>query len=261
MSGLAIDADGSGRDMLSSIQRFWRVLGTGLGFLPVGIGGVLIFPVLNLMVREPKRRRTIARDLVQLTFRCIVRSMCALGVFQYETKGLERLERRGQLILANHPTLIDIVFLLAFVQQADCIVKARLWRNLFTRATVRAAGYIANNEDSVQVLEDCIASIRDGGNLIVFPEGTRTPADGGITLKRGAANIALRTPCNITPVRIRCTPPMLVKGEKWWRLPAYRSHFHFDVMEDIDIQPFLANSFGKALAARQLTGYLHKFFS
>jgi hypothetical protein len=54
---------------------------------------------------------------------------------------------------------------------------------------------------------------------------------------------------------------MLVKGEKWWRLPAYRSHFHFDVMEDIDIQPFLANSFGKALAARQLTGYLHKFFS
>jgi 1-acyl-sn-glycerol-3-phosphate acyltransferase len=102
--------------MLSNIQRFWRVLGTGLGFLPVGIGGVLIFPVLNLMVREPKRRKTIARDLVQLTFRCIVRSMCALGVFQYETKGLERLERRGQLILANHPTLIDIVFLLAFVQ-------------------------------------------------------------------------------------------------------------------------------------------------
>jgi len=94
LSGLAIDADGSGRDMLSSIQRFWRVLGTGLGFLPVGIGGVLVFPVLNLMVREPKRRRTIARDLVQLTFRCIVRSMCALGVFQYETKGLERLERR-----------------------------------------------------------------------------------------------------------------------------------------------------------------------
>jgi 1-acyl-sn-glycerol-3-phosphate acyltransferase len=135
--------------MLSSIQRFCRVLGTGLGFVPVGIGGVLIFPVLNLMVREPKRRRTIARDLVQLTFRCIVRSMCTLGVFQYETKGLERLERRGQLILANHPTLIDIVFLLAFVQQADCIVKARLWRNLFTRATVRAAGYIANNEDSV----------------------------------------------------------------------------------------------------------------
>jgi acyl carrier protein len=125
---------------------------------------------------------------------------------------------------------------------------------------VRAAGYIANNEDSVQVLENCIASIRDGGNLIVFPEGTRTPADGGITLKRGAANIAVRTPCNITPVRIRCTPPMLVKGEKWWRLPAYRSHFHFDVMEDIDIQPFLANSFGQALAARQLTGHLRKIF-
>jgi 1-acyl-sn-glycerol-3-phosphate acyltransferase len=255
-----MDADGFGREMFSGFKRYGRVLGTGLGFLAVGIGGIFIFPVLNLTVREPKRRKAIARDLVQFTFRCIVRSMCALGVFHYETMRLQRLERRGQLILANHPTVIDIVFLMAFVQQADCIVKARLWRNPFTRATVRAAGYIANDDDSVRVIEDCIASIRDGGNLIIFPEGTRTPPDGGISLKRGAANIAVRTPCNVTPVHIRCTPPMLVKGEKWWRLPARPSHFRFEVMDDIEVQPFLAAAGGEALAARQLTGYLQKFF-
>jgi 1-acyl-sn-glycerol-3-phosphate acyltransferase len=246
--------------MFSGVKRYGRILGTGLGFLAVGMGGIFVFPVLNLAVREPNRRKTIARDLVQLTFRCIVRSMCALGVFDYETKGLQRLERRGQLILANHPTLLDIVFLMAFVRQADCIVKARLWRNPFTRATVRAAAYIANDEDGVRVIEDCIASIRNGGNLIVFPEGTRTPANGGIGLKRGAANIAVRTPCDVTLVRIRCAPPMLVKGEKWWRLPARPSHFRFEVMDDIDVQPFLAAAGGDALAARQLTLCLQKFF-
>ena len=254
-----MDGDGFGREMFSGVKRYGRVLGTGLGFLAVGIGGIFIFPLLNLTVREPKRRKVIARDLVQLTFRCIVRSMCALGVFDYETKGLQRLERRGQLILANHPTLIDIVFLMAFVQQADCIVKARLWRNPFTRATVRAAGYIANDDDSVRVIEDCIASIRAGGNLIIFPEGTRTSSNGGISLKRGAANIAVRAPCNVTPVYIRCTPPMLVKGKKWWHLPSRASHFRFDIMEDIDVQPFLAAAGNQALAARQLTGYLQKF--
>ncbi len=255
-----MDADGSGRTMSSSLKRYWRVLCTGVGFLPIGIGGLFVFPLLNLMVRQPKRRRVIARDLVQLTFRCIVRSMCALGVFYYETKGIQRLERDGQLILANHPTLIDIVFLMAFVRQADCIVKARLRRNLFTRATVRAAGYIANDDDALRVIEDCIASVRDGGNLIIFPEGTRTPTHGGISLKRGAANIAVRVPCNVTPVRIHCTPPMLVKGGKWWRLPVCASRFCFDVMDDIDIQPFLANAGGEALAARQLTGYMQKCF-
>lgn len=255
-----MDAGGFGLEMFSGVNRYWRVFGVGLGFLAIGVGGVCVFPVLNLVVRERKRRQVIARNLVQLTFRCIVRSMGAFGVFQYEAKGLQRLDRRGQLILANHPTLIDIVFLMAFVQQADCIVKARLWRNPFTRATVRAAGYIANDDDSVRLIEDCVASVRDGGNLIIFPEGTRTPADGAISLKRGAANIAVRAPCNITPVRIRCAPPMLVKGENWWRLPARLSHFRFDVMEDIDIRPFLAAAGSEVLAARRLTGYLQGIF-
>jgi 1-acyl-sn-glycerol-3-phosphate acyltransferase len=256
-----MDAGGIGLEMLNGLRRYWRVFGTGLGFLAVGVGGVFIFPVLNLVIRERQRRKVIARNLVQLTFRGIVRSMCAFGVFQYEAKGLQRLDRQGLLVLANHPTLIDIVFLMAFVQQADCIVKSGLWRNPFTRATVRAAGYIANDDDSVRLIEDCVASVRDGGNLIIFPEGTRTPADGAISLKRGAANIAVRAPCNITPVCIRCAPPMLVKGENWWRLPPRSSRFSFDVMEDIDIRPFLAAAGSEVLAARQLTGYLQEIFA
>jgi 1-acyl-sn-glycerol-3-phosphate acyltransferase len=247
--------------MLNALYRCWRVLGVGLGFLTVGIGGIVVFPVLNLVVREPRRRTMLARDLVQATFRGIVRTMCAFDVFQYQVNGLQKLDRRGLLILANHPTLIDIVFLMAFVKQADCIVKAKLWRNPFTRATVRAASYISNSDDSVRLIDDCIAAMRAGGNLIIFPEGTRTPADGSIRLKRGAANIAVRAPCSVTPVRIQSVPPMLVKGRHWWRLPKQSSQFHFDVLDDIDTMPFLAAAGSEVLAARALTGHLQKCFS
>lgn len=48
------------------------------------------------------------------------------------------LERQGLLILANHPTLIDTVFLMAFVKHADCIVNNNLWRNPFTGGPVRS---------------------------------------------------------------------------------------------------------------------------
>jgi 1-acyl-sn-glycerol-3-phosphate acyltransferase len=246
--------------MLNGLYRCWRVFGTGLSFLAVGIGGVFVFPVLNAVVRDPLRRRMLARNLIRLTFRGIARSMCAFGVFHYETTGLQRLERRGLLILANHPTLIDIVFLMAFVPQADCIVKARLWRNPFTRATVRAAGYIRNDDDGVRVVEDCVASLRDGGNLIIFPEGTRTTAAGSIHLKRGAAHIAVRARCNVTPVLIRCAPPMLVKGNKWWRLPDRSSRFSIDVKEDLDIRPFIFAADSEVLAARRLTAYLQGYF-
>jgi 1-acyl-sn-glycerol-3-phosphate acyltransferase len=246
--------------MRSRVYRYWRIFGTGLSFLAVGIGGIFVFPALNVVIREPQRRKALARKLIRLTFSGIARSMSAFGVFQYDTTGLQRLERRGLLILANHPTLIDIVFLMAFVPQADCIVKAGLWRNPFTRATLRAAGFIRNDDDGVRVIDDCVASLRDGGNLIIFPEGTRTTADGSIHLKRGAAHIAVRAKCNVTPVLIRCAPPMLIKGNKWWLLPERSSRFSIDVKEDLDIRPFIARADTEVLAARRLTAYLQTYF-
>jgi 1-acyl-sn-glycerol-3-phosphate acyltransferase len=255
-----MDAGGFGFVMLSRIALGWRVFGTGLGFIAVGIGGVSLFPLLNVCIRSPQRRSEVARRAIKITFRCIVGLMRVLGVFRYDVNGLERLTRRGLLILANHPTLIDIVFLIAFVERADCIVKSGLWRNPFTRGTVQAAGYIRNDDNGVRVLEDCVESVRRGNNLIIFPEGTRTPADGLIRLKRGAANIAVRAPCNITPVFIHCVPPMLTKGEKWWRLPLRTAHFRIDVKDDIDVRSFVAASGSNVLAARRLTAHLHDYF-
>ena len=247
--------------MLRRILPYWRVFGTSLGFLAVGVGGVLVFPLINVFIRRRQLRTEVARDLIGFTFHCIVRSMRAMGVFRYEIKGLERLERRGLLILANHPTLIDIVFLMAFVKRADCIIKSALWRNPFTHCTVRAAAYIRNDDDGTRLVEDCVAAIHNGNNLIIFPEGTRTSGDGSITLKRGAANIAVRARRNVTPVLIRCQPVMLAKGVKWWRLPPHPSFFNIEVKEDIDIHPLVAEAGSEVLAARHLTEHLQTFFT
>jgi 1-acyl-sn-glycerol-3-phosphate acyltransferase len=247
--------------MLSRIGRYWRVFGTGLSFVAVGAGGVLVFPVVNIFVRSRERRLEISRRMIKVSFQCIVGVMSWMGVFRYEISGLQRLERKGLLILANHPTLIDIVFLMAFVEHADCIVKGALSRNPFTHATIRAAAYIRNDDYGAQLIEDCVGALRRGSNLIVFPEGTRTPADGSIILKRGAANIAVRGLCNITPVVIRCAPPMLAKGEKWWRLPFRPSQFNIEVKQDLDTRAFIAAAGSEVWAVRRLTDYLQKYFT
>jgi 1-acyl-sn-glycerol-3-phosphate acyltransferase len=246
---------------VSGLRWCWRLFGVGLSFLVIGMGGVSVFPLLNLVLRDPERRQRVARDLIRLTFHAIVRSMCAFGVFHYQVRGLSRLERHGLLILANHPTLIDIVFLMAFVPRAGCVVKRKLWRNPFTRATVRAAGYTCNHDDSLRLIRDTVSSLRNGDNLIIFPEGTRTPGNGPMSLRRGAANIALRVPCHITPVRVHCSPPMLVKGAPWWRLPRQTSQFRFDVLEDIEIGPFLKDATNEAIAARRMTARLQEVFA
>lgn len=243
--------------------RYWRVGATGLSFVLFGIGGLLlrvaVFPLLRVLLWRSERRVTAARTIIRLAFRTYVDLMRALGVLRYDVTGLEKLDRQGLLILANHPTLIDTVFLMAFVKNADCIVKGDLWNNPFTSGPVRAAGYISNSGSDL--VSACIASLERGNNLIIFPEGTRTGGDGVIAMKRGAANIAVRGRRDITPVLICCEPATLGKGEKWWRVPPRRVHFTLAVQDDVAIGRFTGGDASDVLAARRLTDFLQDYFT
>ncbi|HET9048074.1 MAG TPA: lysophospholipid acyltransferase family protein [Chiayiivirga sp.] len=246
-----------------AFNHAWRVLGTGLSFLAFGIGGVglglVVFPLINLLLRDRARRQRVSRNLVQRSFAFHFELMRVLGVLTYEVRGRERLQREGLLILANHPTLIDVVLLVSLLPNADCIVKSALLRNPVMIGPIRAAGYVCN-DDGAGLVDDCIAAVRRGGNLLIFPEGTRTRRDAPLRLQRGAANIAVRGRLNITPVRLSCTPMTLGKGEKWYHVPSRRFHVLVQVEPDLEIASFVDGERNEALAARHLTDYLTRYF-
>jgi 1-acyl-sn-glycerol-3-phosphate acyltransferase len=221
--------------------------------------GLAIFPLMRVVVLSPAKRSRCARAVIRMAFRAFIGLMRRLGVLTYDIQGRERLEREGLLILANHPSLIDVVFLMAFVDNADCIVKAALARNPFTWGPVTSAGFVAN-DSGPGLLDDCEASLAQGGNLIIFPEGTRTPRHGAVRMQRGAANVAVRCRRNVTPVRIQVEPATLGKGEAWYRVPPSRPHFVLQVEPDIAVAPFQAQAANEAVAARHLTDYLTDYF-
>ncbi len=250
--------------MTERVGRYWRVVATAIGFTWFGLAGLvlrlLLFPLLALLVHPREARVRAARGLIRHTLRAFVGMLRLLGILRFEIVGLDKLARSGLLIVANHPTLIDTCFLMAFVKNADCIVKSGLLRNPFTGGAVRTARYLANDQGA-QLVEDGIASLRAGSNLIVFPEGTRTPTSGANALKRGAANIAVRGGIALTPIRIRCRPTMLAKGVPWWRVPVRRSSFHFEVGDDIQVARFTDGGVPDPIAARRLTDYLQQYLT
>ena len=145
----------------SLLNRWWRVVATGFSFAAFGLGGLLlgvvVFPLLLVIVRHHQRRSALARWVIHHLFRVFVAMMCLLGVCSVEVRHRERLHRSGLLILASHPSLIDVVFLMSLVRDADCIVKAALLRNPFTRGPVRAAGFVCN-DSGPGLIDDCVAS-------------------------------------------------------------------------------------------------------
>jgi 1-acyl-sn-glycerol-3-phosphate acyltransferase len=228
---------------------YWRLFGTGLSFVVFGTGalamGLLILPLLKLIPSSRQRKRARGRDVMRRAMRFFVAQMRTVGVLTYEFRGAERLGRPGQLIIANHPSLIDVAFLLGFTPRANCVVKRGLWRNPFTRSAVSLAEFIPN-DPTAEMIEVAAEALAEGQTLIMFPEGTRTPLSGEIALHRGAANVALRAAQFLTPVYIRCEPRTLTKGEPWYRIPHRRVHYTLVVGEDIDLTPY------RSMAARPI---------
>ncbi|MGH8050054.1 MAG: lysophospholipid acyltransferase family protein [Arenimonas sp.] len=236
-------------------------MATGTAFSLFGIGGALlwliVFPGLQLFISDKEKRGSTARLVVHKSFALFIAYMHRIGILTYEIKGLERLQRPGLLILANHPTLIDIVFLISLLKNADCVVRSGLAKNIATRGPVMATGYISN-DNGAELVDSCIKSVKSGKNLVIFPEGSRSKADRLLPFQRGAANIAIRGHLNITPVLIKCTPPTLSKGLGWYNIPSRRFHVSIEVLPDIAVESFCVDI--EPLAARKLTEYLTDFF-
>jgi 1-acyl-sn-glycerol-3-phosphate acyltransferase len=219
------------------LGRQWRSLWTVLSFVLFALGavvfGLLVFPLLLLLVWNRQRRERLARRLIGALFGGFIRFM-GLFVLSWTLEGLPLTDNgRGRVVVANHPTLIDAVFLLWCFPGADCVVKAAHWRNPLMMFSVRAAGYLPNDDDEV-LLEEGVRRVRAGRTLLLFPQGTRTRPGEEPEFRRGGAVIAARSGTLLQPVRIRCEPPALRKGESWLAVPARRGHFTLRALPPID---------------------------
>ena len=249
--------------MLARLNSFWRLFATGFSFLMFGLGGVILpwlaIPLLYLLPGGALQRERRAKALIHYAFRLFVELMRGLGVLTYSVADRDRLNQPGQLIFANHPSLIDVVFLIAFIKRADCVVKSSLLNNPFMRGPIKVAGYIAN-DDPEQVIDLAEASLQRGNSVIIFPEGTRSTPGQPIAMQRGAANIALRSNNDVVPVIISCRPTTLTKELKWYQIPERRTHFSLSLRPTIAVQDFQQKT-ATARAARKLTAFLEHYFT
>ncbi|NBG90072.1 1-acyl-sn-glycerol-3-phosphate acyltransferase [Pseudomonas sp. 9.1(2019)] len=239
-----------------------RLFATAVSFTLFGLGGLslrlVVFPLLSCLPGDAVRHRQRARYTVSRLFWLFIRFMTRTGVLSYEVHGAERLGRPGQMIIANHPSLIDVVFLIGLMRDTNCVVKQSLWQNPFTRSPVRATQYISN-DGSVDMLDNAAGALKEGQTLIIFPEGTRTRPGHAPAFHRGAAAIALRGAKILTPVVITVNPTSLTKAEPWYRIPNRRMHFSFRVGADIDPQTFAALG-PPPKASRLLNDFVHNYF-
>ncbi|MCH7644516.1 MAG: 1-acyl-sn-glycerol-3-phosphate acyltransferase [Myxococcales bacterium] len=241
-----------------------QVARTALGFAVFGVLaallGLVAFPVARIRPRDPMDRELWMQRVVHHVARIFMGLIDKLEVVKSVGHGVERLREAGpQIVVANHPTLVDVLALLACMPQADLVVSVERRNNLFLRRLIQSCGYLCN-DGGLAIVTECVDRIRAGRSLIVFPEGTRSPKRGLHRLHRGAAHIALRVPCDLLPVVIICDPPAFGKGQKWYDLPGRAVRMTLVVGDPIATESVLEEGVTLPVAARRLTSQLRELF-
>lgn len=242
------------------LPRPLLLLCTGFLFLVFGLAGLLFYfpfgPWLRLRHKDPGERTRAARRIVCSWFGIFVKLCDRLGTVRVVVKNPEAFERPGQIFAPNHPSLIDVVVLLSLLPNGTTVVKKALLGNFFTRAPIRAAGYLANDLGA-EALDRAREELASGASFVIFPEGTRTPHDlkpgEAPRLHRGVAVLALETKTPLTPVRITAEPRWLTKEVAWWHLPETPMTLTVEALPSLPVEPHLNRYNGRiVLAARSL---------
>ena len=123
-----------------------------------------------------------------------------------EVTGREHLPAGGKMLIASmHQSAFDTLIWLQLVPYARYIVKAELLRiPLFGTLAVRS-GQIGVDRDGGantmrQLIRDGGAALDTGGQVVIFPEGTRAAVGELVPLQPGVAALATRGQVGVIPV-------------------------------------------------------------
>ncbi|QJE95441.1 lysophospholipid acyltransferase family protein [Luteolibacter luteus] len=223
-------------------KRWWRELWDAVATLGAfaywGVAGLLITALsIPLIIMLPcSVAKKLGRGMLHRAFRIFVRYLRATDLVHADLESLDALKQtEGPVIIApNHTSLWDAVFVISKLPQPICIMKEAILKNPFLGGGARLAGYIPNGS-SAGMVKAAADSLHQGGQLLLFPEGTRTRHEARWInpLRGGCALIARKAGVPVRPVFIRSNTRFLEKGWPLWKKPEFPIRLSFELGEPL----------------------------
>lgn len=189
--------------LLRSILVLLEMILFALGALFIGC---VLFPVLSVLKKDKKVFAKIIHD----SWNFFIKVMEKSGIIKVNVNG-NLSEIKGKIVVASHPSFIDIILLIGNMPQSLCLAKKSILKNPIMRNIVKSL-YIINDIDPEEFKKSATEALKEGYNIVIFPTGTRTLPDEEIKIHKGAAQIAIASKVDIIPVKIETDYPFLIKN-------------------------------------------------
>ncbi len=130
----------------------------------------------------------------------------------FRMKGLENIPEGSVVIAGNHTDLADPVVTclgLGMSRQVRPMAKKELRKLPIVGWMLEQAGaiFVDRGSADLKAVKTALKHLKEGGRLLVFPEGTRVKEGMEVEAKDGAALMAARTGSPLVPVYIPANKP------------------------------------------------------
>lgn len=212
---------------MGRVFQWIRIALAGLAFVGFGVGGVLLAClVLPVVARWPGslfQSRQRCQRVVRAAWIFFHDYMRIMGLVAFNHRTCEVEVPRPSVIIANHPTLVDITALVAVLGSTCFVVKQSLFRSRILGPLLRACGHICNRNQGPQpelgVMPEALSRLAAGHSVLLFPEGTRSQVNGLRRFRLGAFELARQAGVPLVVLGIRAEPPGLGRGTPWHAIP------------------------------------------
>lgn len=209
-----------------------RTLATGFGFLIFFFYGSVqawvVLPLARLLAtlrgRSTAEKNRLCRRIVGGSWVFFHGYMRWLRLIDYDPRQVRATLPDGPFVLiANHPSLIDVVALISFHSDVACVARTDVFNNPAIGRLLRYCGHIDGGNGGLfsgaAVMTGGLARLAAGIPVLIFPEGTRSPEKGLGSFRQGAFEMAVRAGVPLVQAVVTCDPPTLMRGQSWYEIP------------------------------------------
>jgi 1-acyl-sn-glycerol-3-phosphate acyltransferase len=141
----------------------------------------------------------------------------------------------GSMVVCNHISFLDPLLLLSLLPRTITIVRPDFFRVPIFGWLLRGAGFLGPDlfAEGQPWIERVARHLRAGGNLLIFPEGTRSRDGSLATFKKGAFYLARILEAPVLVLRVRGTNHLFAPG---------RLTFDTEASEPVEVRQLAAIS-------------------
>ncbi len=173
---------------------------------------LIVGAIINKVRGEAARKRFVSREVGRFGRNVFRTLFCKVSV-----NGKEHVPASGSMVIVcNHQSVLDIPLVPGYIHhEIAFIAKKEISRIPVVRGFVKALDgvFIArgNRAQTASTMRKLITILREGGTIMLFPEGTRSEDGKLLPFKDGSFMLPYRTGATVLPVAIDGTGKLMKK--------------------------------------------------